>query len=172
MLLDNLEFFFCQTRVSGCFSGTTTQKILAVPALQILFGPRPTFGQTGLTGRMFDRIFCSMRRSRFLWHRRFRARVNASRTMLPHTWETSSAKGMKSVQPVYFQTFEEMALGSLNCRSKKVCDGLTGDLYPGLNLARIAGLIGPVSPSDPEYPDGDHDDIECVAQEYSWRERC
>ena len=56
VLLDNLEFFFCQTRVSGCLSGTTTQKILAVPALQILFGPRPTFGQTGLTGRMFDRI--------------------------------------------------------------------------------------------------------------------
>jgi hypothetical protein len=30
---------------------------------------------------------------------------------------------------------------------------------------RIAGLIGPVSPSDPEYLDGDHDHTECVGQE-------
>src|SRR5271169_3395920 len=37
--------------------------------------------------------------------------------MLPQTWRTSSAKGVKSVQPVYFQTFKEMALGSFNCRS-------------------------------------------------------
>jgi len=30
---------------------------------------------------------------------------------------------------------------------------------------RIAGLIGPVSPSDPEYLNEDHDHTECVGQE-------
>ena len=38
-------------------------------------------------------------------------------------------------------------------------------LDTGSNLSRIADPIGPVSPSDLEYLDGDHDHIECVAQE-------
>jgi hypothetical protein len=63
VLLDNLEFFFCQTRVSGCLPGTTTKKILAAPALQVLFSPRPTFGKRALTGPMFDRIFSYIRHS-------------------------------------------------------------------------------------------------------------
>ena len=37
--LDNLEFFFCQTRVSGYFPGTTEQKILAMLGLQICLAP-------------------------------------------------------------------------------------------------------------------------------------
>jgi len=63
VLLDNPEFFFCQTRVSGRLPGTTEAEDTRRAWSADLFSPKPNFGQTALTGRMFDRIFCSMRGS-------------------------------------------------------------------------------------------------------------
>ena len=70
--------------------------------------------------------------------------------MLPQTWETSSAKGMKSVQPVYFHIFEGTGNWLIETAVEGVCDGLAVGLDPGSNLSRIAGPILPVSASDPE----------------------
>jgi hypothetical protein len=77
--------------------------------------------------------------------------------------KTASAKGMKSVQPVSFQNLE----GNGSWRVEPpvyVADGLAVGPDRGSTEFRIAGLIGPVSPSHPECFDGDHDHMKCGSQ--------
>ena len=72
---------------------------------------------------------------------------------------------MKSVQTVSFQNLEGNGDWRVEPPVDVACDGLAVGPDTGSTEFRIAGLIGPVSPSDPECFDGDHDHIKCGSQE-------
>jgi len=57
---------------------------------------------------------------------------------------------VKSVQPIYFHILEGTGTWLIETAVEVVCDGLAVGPDPGSNLSGIAGLIGPVSASDPE----------------------
>lgn len=117
-----------------------TPKMLTVPDLQLLFNPKANFGQTAAVEQWpiasratrLDRAFC--------WQRHLCGFEDAGarvRKQVCSQWEPME----RSVQPIYFHIFEGTGKSL-----RRACRGSR----PGIELIRIAGLIGPVSASDPE----------------------
>ena len=84
---------------------------------------------------MFDRTFCDMSRSQFIWHRHFRARVNASDDASANMGETASAKGMESAQTVSFQHLEVNGASLIKSAIEGACDGLAVGPRQGIELS-------------------------------------